>query len=1589
MKRLLIAGLILLNTLSVFAQSSYDFTRSDTVSLNAVSKWKNIGGMDVAGSSFGVSSNQGYPYHPSGSANYGGVYWDSTVSAPYQVRIVLKQLSGTDNAKNFYLVVSDTNTFNSYGAYTITLQQMASAVDYMYLRRTTNLNNSIENGGVGFYTSDISAPVQNSNHAANDTFYINVYADGRKTAVRKRGATVDSLSTTDVATNVTTGAWVWLYGRVAPTAFLIDDFSISAISGGEVATVDTVPPSITSFSASNSTPSTAQSFSLSGAATDNYGINYVIVDSSQNGSTWAKWDSVKVNIGTPVTSYSYTSPLFTRASADTVYFRMRAVEDSTHVGYLHADTSSTVEVRISEPGDDQYSKKVFAWLTFDDTRWAGTTSGSVPVDSIPWDVITHASLFAANGQNPPQDYYITQYPYLAARAHQSGVDAGICVGGYGDAAVVTMIADSTQWTPWINTYVGYLDASRLDFIDFDLEGSYSVANVRQFFKRLYDTLNVSTRYSGNNTSRKPYIVLTINVLKGISYGADTALMNRVEFVNLMTYDYNNNAWGRTTFDNSPKSYTNFDGTGPATDSIGTGVNAVAPSMQRMAMRVAAAGWPKNKITVGMDFNGGYWTGTTYIRQVPPGSSGGSNATFAGNWTSGDNFNAIPSDSIFFDQIAQAYWARWNNKLWTWLALPGRDSGVIATRKIVDSMGLGGVCIWNFGEEVWYQGATIPTGGRGWHMSQIRTHFTGIVDTNVRVINPPVSFTPANGATNVLASVTLNWEDITGASKYHVEFGPVGGALSVDDTTIAVSQKAVSSLVVSTQYSYRVRVKNAANVWGPWSNDITFTTVPAVPGAPTLTVPADAATGQAQTITMFWAAPGTGGTPTNYGFELDTDAGFTPAILVDSSLTGLSRQVAGLANNTTYHWRVRAKSYSGGWGAYATTRTFTTSAAVPNTPTLLSPINGAANQSTTPVLTWTRPAGADSFRVQIDSTTDFTTPRKDTTTASSSYTASLTSGLTFYWRVLSKGTAGSSPYSSPFQITIGTDIQPPAPGSPYRSTLTYDPTSGKYSTSPQPGVEMLNVPLSSLPLPYDTNTVMWGVRGYKEFDGDTVSYSGSGAGLTWSQILDSIRATTFDTLKLRSPLIKQDLRFQTGITGEDSSSRLTIVPEQASQNATVTLPVKTGKTAVSDAGERVDFQSISLGEKLALSDGGTASDLSNSGGTSQVLMKEGAGDTVTVRQLTTADISGYVAGGSTDTTSLSNRINAKADSSTVLYWADTTLANGPVTNYDISLKATTTAVLKNADSTTIRNYSNSLYATPAQVGARADSATALYWADTTLANGVATNYDLSLKLNSAALDTSTVLFWADTTSTIATAYDLTQVTASLPTPSQSYELMEDFLSATGAGNHGLTMTSSGTGSSVSVIATADTNRWGIKQFITGTTASGYAGVNTGTTSGNEHLFLNGGVTIFETAIQIPTLFDGTAQEGQVQAGFMDLYAVPEPTDGAYFYYHPDTNSGKWKIVARSNTTNQTRTATDSTVTAGRWYKLRIESNADASSITYYINGASVGTINTLASIPRGTGRTVGVGVKIGKLMGTTARSMQIDYLYVKKTFNPGR
>jgi hypothetical protein len=123
-----------------------------------------------------------------------------------------------------------------------------------------------------------------------------------------------------------------------------------------------------------------------------------------------------------------------------------------------------------------------------------------------------------------------------------------------------------------------------------------------------------------------------------------------------------------------------------------------------------------------------------------------------------------------------------------------------------------------------------------------------------------------------------------------------------------------------------------------------------------------------------------------------------------------------------------------------------------------------------------------------------------------------------------------------------------------------------------------------------------------------------------------------------------------------------------------------------------------------------------------------------------------------------------------------------TDYDVSLKLnkTDTLSLSNrinlkltaTDTTGFRAYSNSLYLGQSLIDTTGkalgsvlkwngsqwvDSTDAtgaggtLTWDDTS--NALATDYDVSLKLNSAAIDTSAVLFWSDTLSRVATNYDL--------------------------------------------------------------------------------------------------------------------------------------------------------------------------------------------------------------------------------------------
>ena len=87
-------------------------------------------------------------------------------------------------------------------------------------------------------------------------------------------------------------------------------------------------------------------------------------------------------------------------------------------------------------------------------------------------------------------------------------------------------------------------------------------------------------------------------------------------------------------------------------------------------------------------------------------------------------------------------------------------------------------------------------------------------------------------------------------------------------------------------------------------------------------------------------------------EIDTDSNFGTASSYTETTN--SKALTGLANNTTYHWRVTARN------TRSAASSFTTHLATPN---LTAPTDNAVNQPLNPTFTWDAVPGADNYEIE--------------------------------------------------------------------------------------------------------------------------------------------------------------------------------------------------------------------------------------------------------------------------------------------------------------------------------------------------------------------------------------------------------------------------------------------------------------------------------------------------------------------------------------------------------------------------------------------------------------------------------------------------
>ncbi len=299
---------------------------------------------------------------------------------------------------------------------------------------------------------------------------------------------------------------------------------------------------------------------------------------------------------------------------------------------------------------------------------------------------------------------------------------------------------------------------------------------------------------------------------------------------------------------------------------------------------------------------------------------------------------------------------------------------------------------------------------------------GVTSSAVALPLVPGLSSPANGSTNVGTGATLTWISSSGAATYRLQVSTDSGfaTLVYNSGGLSTTSASLSGLLNLTKYYWRVNASNSAGA-SAWSTVWSFTTIIAAPPAPTLSTPANGATGVAVNPTISWNGA-TGAA--NYRLQVSTNSSFTTTIYDSSGLTATSVILGGLVNGTQYYWRVNA-SNAGGTGSWSTVWSFTAVVAPPAAPTLATPLNGATAVPVNPALTWNSSTGAASYRLQVSTDSSFATTSYDSAgiTSTSKSIGGLLHQTKYYWRVNATNPGGTSSWSVVRNFT--TILAPPS------------------------------------------------------------------------------------------------------------------------------------------------------------------------------------------------------------------------------------------------------------------------------------------------------------------------------------------------------------------------------------------------------------------------------------------------------------------------------------------------------------------------------------------------------------------------------------
>lgn len=190
----------------------------------------------------------------------------------------------------------------------------------------------------------------------------------------------------------------------------------------------------------------------------------------------------------------------------------------------------------------------------------------------------------------------------------------------------------------------------------------------------------------------------------------------------------------------------------------------------------------------------------------------------------------------------------------------------------------------------------------------------------------------------------------------------------------------------------------------------------------------------------------------------------------------------------------------------------------------------------------------------------------------------------------------------------------------------------------------------------------------------------------------------------------------------------------------------------------------------------------------------------------------------------------------------------------------------------------------------------------------------------------------------------------------------------------TALSSGTQASGSSLATMGEHPGQVTySSAASTTGSGYT-----RSLATESILLSGGETS-DIIIRTPTSINANSL---LYVGYLDQTTAADATDGVYFYILGTAIYGK-----TASNSNRSTTAQIATLSANTWYRIRLEVNSDATSVTYYVYDSATNTLLGSASlttnIPTTRATKHGYVVYINNAFQPVTELMTFDYMDMGK------